>query len=219
MTTCPFVLRDDIRALPIELERVLPQDTAIVKQTFSKNGDEASSPTIQCVPIGGKLGGAMLCDPKKDEVRLKRHFRIVPNKILDVTVASRSSLICMISEEQYTFGKKMGWIVDRKTTRAAVPTSEAPGNPFSAVVFQDLYKKGYFITSGTKFGGDYLLYADDPELVHSKFIVRIVPRGSIFDRETFNRHTRFFTTTQKRTILATWMDDSRRKVLYFELGL
>lgn len=37
-------------------------------------------------------------------------------------------------------------------------------------VFSDLWEKGYYITSGEKFGGDYLVYPGDPLKFHSHFI-------------------------------------------------
>ncbi|KAK9760687.1 tRNA-splicing endonuclease subunit [Basidiobolus ranarum] len=46
-------------------------------------------------------------------------------------------------------------------------------------VFVDLREKGYFITPGSKFGGDYLLYPADPLRYHSHFVASIVP----YDKE------------------------------------
>ncbi|XP_060066827.1 tRNA-splicing endonuclease subunit Sen34-like [Ylistrum balloti] len=37
-------------------------------------------------------------------------------------------------------------------------------------VFQDLWEKGYFLTSGAKFGGDFLVYPGDPSKFHSHFV-------------------------------------------------
>ncbi|KNC78602.1 hypothetical protein SARC_08972 [Sphaeroforma arctica JP610] len=41
-------------------------------------------------------------------------------------------------------------------------------------IFRDLYERGFYMTSGCKFGGDYLCYRGDPAVCHSTFIVRIV---------------------------------------------
>jgi tRNA-splicing endonuclease subunit Sen34 len=41
-------------------------------------------------------------------------------------------------------------------------------------VFADLHSKGYFITVGNKFGGDFLAYPGDPNLYHSHYVVRVV---------------------------------------------
>ncbi|KAJ6230058.1 tRNA-splicing endonuclease subunit sen34-related [Anaeramoeba flamelloides] len=41
-------------------------------------------------------------------------------------------------------------------------------------VFQDVWKKGYYLTSGNKFGGDFLVYPGDPIHFHARFILTIV---------------------------------------------
>ncbi|KAK9863607.1 hypothetical protein WJX84_001947 [Apatococcus fuscideae] len=41
-------------------------------------------------------------------------------------------------------------------------------------VYQDLHKKGYSITHGSKFGADYLLYPGDPTLYHAQFCTRLM---------------------------------------------
>jgi tRNA-splicing endonuclease subunit Sen34 len=42
-----------------------------------------------------------------------------------------------------------------------------------AAIFDDLWSQGYYLTTGTKFGGHYLLYPDDPMCVHSEYIVSV----------------------------------------------
>lgn len=39
-------------------------------------------------------------------------------------------------------------------------------------VFEDLWTKNYYVTSGRKFGGDFLVYLGDPILFHAVFIVK-----------------------------------------------
>jgi tRNA splicing endonuclease len=49
-------------------------------------------------------------------------------------------------------------------------------------VFADLYlnkNQKYWISNGQKFGGDYLLYFDDPSRCHSAFIITCVLRNEI----------------------------------------
>ena len=41
-------------------------------------------------------------------------------------------------------------------------------------VFLDLHTRGYTMTSGAKFGGDFLAYPGDPLLYHAQFTVRCV---------------------------------------------
>ena len=37
--------------------------------------------------------------------------------------------------------------------------------------FKDLWERGYYVTSGEKFGGDFLVYPGDPIMFHSQFII------------------------------------------------
>ncbi|CAF1489126.1 unnamed protein product [Adineta steineri] len=41
-------------------------------------------------------------------------------------------------------------------------------------IFCDLYEKNLFISNGHKFGGDYLVYFDDPSKSHSTFIIKCI---------------------------------------------
>lgn len=54
-------------------------------------------------------------------------------------------------------------------------------NPVSDVrdiVFRDLYKRGFYITSGLKFGSDFLAYFGDPVSYHAHYAVRLVASTS-----------------------------------------
>lgn len=51
--------------------------------------------------------------------------------------------------------------------------SKKPRKPQENQIFNDLWSKGFYITSGIKFGGDYLLYRNDPMCTHSEFIIGI----------------------------------------------
>ncbi|KAB0792365.1 hypothetical protein PPYR_14324 [Photinus pyralis] len=43
-----------------------------------------------------------------------------------------------------------------------------------AAVFEDLWSRGYYITCGRKFGGDFLVYRGDPTAFHAVYIIRCV---------------------------------------------
>lgn len=47
-----------------------------------------------------------------------------------------------------------------------------------ALVYRDLYDKGFYLSSGTKFGSDFLAYQGDPLRYHATFAVRLVPSSS-----------------------------------------
>ncbi|CAH2091168.1 unnamed protein product [Euphydryas editha] len=41
-------------------------------------------------------------------------------------------------------------------------------------IFKDLWEKGYYITSGSKFGADFLIYPGDPVKFHAMYMLRCV---------------------------------------------
>ena len=49
------------------------------------------------------------------------------------------------------------------------------GTKMQCVVFHDLWKKGWYITSGAKFGADFLLYPGDPSQYHATCLVLVRP--------------------------------------------
>ena len=54
-------------------------------------------------------------------------------------------------------------------------TPETETERLRYAVFHDLWLKGNYLTSGLKYGGDYLVYRDSPSRVHSDFIAVVFP--------------------------------------------
>ncbi|CAL1288750.1 unnamed protein product [Larinioides sclopetarius] len=57
-------------------------------------------------------------------------------------------------------------------------------------VYKDLWEKKYFITSGVKFGGDFMAYEGDPLKYHALFVIVCMCRGQRFqgyDLVTYGR--------------------------------
>lgn len=92
-----------------------------------------------------------------------------------------------------------GWarIVAKKST------SDLCKNP----LFNDLWSKGYYITSGIKFGGNYLLYDKDPMCTHSKFIVELLLPDQTISSADIIRAGRLATNVKKTHVLAGTVDD------------
>lgn len=44
-----------------------------------------------------------------------------------------------------------------------------------AYVYDDLYKRGFYVSSGMKFGSNFLAYLDDPVRYHAQYAIRLVP--------------------------------------------
>lgn len=73
-----------------------------------------------------------------------------------------------------------------------------------ALVFEDLWRKGWIITRGTNFGCDFVIYTSDPGTTHSRFMV------CVMDEEMDSSHsikltsiTALATKVRKRALLAS----------------
>ena len=75
-------------------------------------------------------------------------------------------------------------------------------------IFKYLYEKSFYITTGSKFGGDYLLYEDKVENCHAKYIVLV--RETISPLDLIS-HARVGTQTKKIFVMASY-DHEKDKV-------
>ncbi|KXN82595.1 putative tRNA-splicing endonuclease subunit sen-34 [Leucoagaricus sp. SymC.cos] len=84
-------------------------------------------------------------------------------------------------------------------------------------VFRSLWAKGYFMGSGIKFGGDYLVYPGDPLRYHSHFVATVIesPSQTLRPMEVV-AHGRLGTATKKSHLLCKW-DDEKKEVSYLSI--
>lgn len=73
-------------------------------------------------------------------------------------------------------------------------------------VFLDLWEKGYYLTSGIKFGGDLLAYPGDPMRYHSFYIVIIIPWGKKVTPFDIISAGRLGSTVKKTALLCSVSD-------------
>lgn len=71
-------------------------------------------------------------------------------------------------------------------------------------VFKYLYELGYYISRGSKFGGDYLLYRGLPEDYHSDYIVLIAPPNRKFNPKDIVAMARLGTVVNKTSVICSW---------------
>lgn len=81
-------------------------------------------------------------------------------------------------------------------------------------VFCDLWHKGYYITNGESFGGDFLTYNDDPMYFHASQIVHVIDRKEKFDIYFPVSCTRLAVSVKKKCVFAYVDDDDDDKVIY-----
>jgi len=83
-------------------------------------------------------------------------------------------------------------------------------------VFKDLWKKGYFLTSGVKFGGDFLVYPGDPSRYHSHYIAVCLRHQKEVPALDVVSMGRLSSNVRKTTLLCS-VAQRKKKVLYTSL--
>lgn len=81
--------------------------------------------------------------------------------------------------------------------------------------FKDLWEKGYYITSGHKFGGDYLVYPGDPVKFHAQFIVLCRDSASEMFGSDLISCGRMGCSTRKTFIIASKETDKEDDVINY----
>ena len=69
-------------------------------------------------------------------------------------------------------------------------------------VFTDLWERGYYLTGGEKFGGDFLVYPADPVKFHSHYIVVCVEENQLLDPQFMVSKGRLGTSVKKTVLLS-----------------
>nr|KAF7417345.1 hypothetical protein H0235_011876 [Vespula pensylvanica] len=75
--------------------------------------------------------------------------------------------------------------------------------------FKDLWERGYYITNGEKFGGDFLVYPGDPIMFHSQFIIQCKNRNEEIPITELIGQCRIASNVRKTQILATFSEDGK----------
>jgi len=70
-------------------------------------------------------------------------------------------------------------------------------------VFQDLWEKGYYITSGSKFGCHFLVYQGNPAEFHALYMVHVIPDHQEFSWQYVAYFTRLATSANKLLLFAS----------------
>lgn len=82
-------------------------------------------------------------------------------------------------------------------------------NDKKSKIFQDLWKKGFYITTGDSFGSDFLAYPGDPMYFHASQVVHIVDSLEQFDFKHLISCARLSVAVNKKCVFAyVTADDS-----------
>ena len=89
------------------------------------------------------------------------------------------------------------------------------------LVYKDLHNKGYFILPGNKYGVDFLGYKDDPNFVHSTYLISCKKADENIDVKDIINNERISVGTKKVLIYAFVdkdKDNSDAKINYINLS-
>ncbi|XP_054849466.1 tRNA-splicing endonuclease subunit Sen34 [Eublepharis macularius] len=117
-------------------------------------------------------------------------------------VFPRESMMVQLPTERTWLGQEeVDWHLPSKEW----PYGGQPEHEMRYCVFQSLWEQGYYITSGSKFGGDFLVYPGDPMRFHAHYIALCVTRDaplSLCDIISVGR----LGTSVKKTVLLCSVD-------------
>lgn len=87
--------------------------------------------------------------------------------------------------------------------------------------FRYLYTQGYYITSGAKFGGDFLVYPGDPTNYHSQFILVCFDSKQEYNSLSLKQLITYarMATTVKKTFLISFLTEERLEVGRLSINL
>lgn len=74
-------------------------------------------------------------------------------------------------------------------------------------VFEDLWGKGFFITTGNSFGGDFLVYPGDPNFFHASQIIHVIDKCEELDIKFLISCARLSVSVKKKCMFAYVNED------------
>ncbi|XP_048780508.1 tRNA-splicing endonuclease subunit Sen34-like [Ostrea edulis] len=101
-----------------------------------------------------------------EEAEVEEDFSIDVDKVPIPPIPKKFSLVQLFTESPYK-------PEDEVPVVWGYPTSEKERLKFG--VYRDLWNQGYFLSNGSKFGGDFLVYPGDPSRYHSHYIAICIP--------------------------------------------
>jgi len=110
------------------------------------------------------------------------------------------------------------WVKDCDFIPCDFPIPNSPVEKLRYRVFEDFHsRRKYFVTSGLKFGGDFLAYPDDPCRSHSEFIIVCHDPARSRKPLYIQGQIRLATTVKKILLLATF-NEKRNTIKYKALN-
>ena len=106
------------------------------------------------------------------------------------------------------------WINHESGAKECVEEWTYKGNVLKRIVFADLWKEGFYITDGSKFGGDFLVYPGDPIQFHAKYVVICQDAPEQSSEIDLTTRSRLATSTKKTVIFASLKSSNGDEIKY-----
>ncbi|GLD95212.1 hypothetical protein PINS_up003854 [Pythium insidiosum] len=139
-----------------------------------------------------RVSGATLRVSRATAALLKHRHRIIGSR---VTMAGDDDVVLRLSVEELVVGVREGFlalsalhdrggvsidvvstlcgIVDAPDTETSDALDMDPADRLRVRVFADLWRRGFFVAHGSKFGVDFLIYDADPDTCHARVLVLV----------------------------------------------
>ena len=147
--------------------------------------------------------------PKQDEIESSRDT--VKKSCEDVVTNTKESEEEITCEERKYFDHSIRVHIPTSLTDEHYESFDEISYEFPSTireqlfykVYQDLWSKGYYITSAEKFGGDFLVYPGDPLRYHSKFVVVVMDTKESMTSQQLMVYGRLGSSVKKTVVLGS----------------
>lgn len=92
-----------------------------------------------------------------------------------------------------------------------------PAMRLRACVYRALWKRGFYLSSGLKFGGDYLVYEDDPFHVHARLVVTCIDADEPLGLVDLVSWGRLAVSVKKSAVFASLLDPAADDVSFLTI--
>ncbi|GAB1600854.1 tRNA-splicing endonuclease subunit Sen34-like [Argonauta hians] len=129
-----------------------------------------------------------------DDAEFEKEVEIDIDEIKIPPINEKSSVVQIFTEDPWVTRtyKEVEW---------TFPSNATQNLRFQ--VFKEFWEQGYFLTNGSKFGGDFLVYPGDPARYHSFFIVRCVKQTEKIQMMDIAAIERLGTSVRKTVVICS----------------
>ncbi|XP_035698913.1 tRNA-splicing endonuclease subunit Sen34-like [Branchiostoma floridae] len=174
-----------------EMASVIAKGRAAKRKKLAQKAKEESSSSVSTSDVSSST-----CDqPEDEEPSLSvEEMKELEAKLEETTGYNEQAFLVQILTEQVS-----------EETQDAIPWKypNTDKETLRCNVFQDLWEKGYFLTSGGKFGGDFLVYPGDPFRYHSFYIAVCQQRTEKMEALDIVRLGRLGSNVKKTVLLCS----------------